>query len=146
VFVFHTSHRFRREELRPTADPLLAGADGLAFGDRNTFYVNSVTAGKLFRIDLGADGKSMKATDLKLSAPLSAPDGLRAIGKNKFVQSENGNTARAGGRLTPVTIDPKTITATKGMAWVCEGKQGYRNGANKGKDSTPFKLYAVKLP
>ena len=33
------------------ADPLLAGADGLAFGDRNTLYVNSVTAGKLIRLD-----------------------------------------------------------------------------------------------
>jgi sugar lactone lactonase YvrE len=144
-------------------DPLLAGADGLAFGDRNTLYVNSVTAGKLIRLDLGPDGKSTKATELTLSAPLSAPDGLRAIGKNKFVQSENGNTARAGGRLTLVTIDPKTsmatirtlkegmlatpaTTATKGVAWVCEGKQDYRNGANKGKDPTPFKLYAVKLP
>jgi hypothetical protein len=79
------------------------------------------------------------------------------------VQSENGNAARPGGRLTLVTIDPKTntatirtlkegmlatpaTTATKGMAWVCEGKQDYRNGANKGKDPTPFKLYAVKLP
>ena len=145
------------------ADPLLAGADGLAFGDRNTLYVNSVTAGKLIRLDLGPDGKSTKATELKLSGPLSAPDGLRAIGKNKFVQSENGNAARAGGRLTLVTIDPKTnmatirtlkegmlatpaTTATKGMAWVCEGKQDYRNGANKGKDPTPFKLYAVKIP
>lgn len=145
------------------ADPLLAGADGLAFGDRNTLYVNSVTAGKLIRLDLGPDGKSTKVTELTLSGPLGAPDGLRAIGKNKFVQSENGNTARAGGRLTLVTIDPKTnmatirtlkegmlatpaTTATKGMAWVCEGKQDYRNGANKGKDPTPFKLYAVKLP
>jgi hypothetical protein len=145
------------------ADPLLAGADGLAFGDKNTLYVNSVTAGKLLRLDLGPDGKSTKVTELKLSGPLGAPDGLRAIGKNKFVQSENGNAARAGGRLALVTIDPKTntatirtlkegmlatpaTTATKGMAWVCEGKQDYRNGANKGKDPTPFKLYAVKLP
>src|SRR4051812_8333904 len=145
------------------ADPLLMGVDGLAFGDRNTLYVNSVTAGKLIRLDLGPDGKSTKATELTLSGPLGAPDGLRAIGKNKFVQSENGNAARAGGRLTLVTIDPKTnkatiktlkegmlatpaTTATKGMAWVCEGKQDYRNGANKGEDPTPFKLYAVKLP
>jgi hypothetical protein len=61
-----------------------------------TLYVNSVTAGKLIRLDLGPDGKSTKATELTLSGPLGAPDGLRAIGKNKFVQSENGNTARAG--------------------------------------------------
>ncbi len=145
------------------ADPLLAGADGLAFGDKNTLYVNSVTAGKLIRLDLGRDGKSTKVTELKLSGPLGAPDGLRAIGKNKFVQAENGNATRMGGRLALVTVDPKTNTATiktlkegmqatpattaaKGMAWVVEGKQDYRNGKNKGQDPLPFKLYAVKLP
>ncbi len=137
--------------------------DGLAFCDKTTLYVNSVTVNKLIRLDLGADGKSTKVTELKLSGPLGAPDGMRAIGKHKFLQAENGNAARAGGRLTVVTVDPKTnlatirtlkegmlatpaTTATKGMAWVVEGKQDYRNGKNKGQDPTPFKLYAVKLP
>lgn len=145
------------------ADPLLAGVDGLAFGDKNTLYVNSVSANKLIKLDLGPDGKSTKVTELKLSGPLGAPDGMRAIGKHKFIQAENGNAARAGGRLALVTVDPKTntatittlkegmqatpaATATKGMAWVVEGKQDYRNGKNKGQDPTPFKLYAVKLP
>jgi sugar lactone lactonase YvrE len=145
------------------ADPLLAGVDGLAFGDKSTLYVNSVTANKLVKIDLGPDGKSTKVTDLKLSGPLGAPDGLRGLGKHRFIQAENGNAARAGGRLALITVDPKTnmatiqtlkegmeatpaTTATKGMAWVVEGKQDYRNGKNKGKDPTPFKLYAVKLP
>jgi hypothetical protein len=145
------------------ADPLLAGVDGIALGDKNTLYVNSVTAGKLIRLDLGADGKSTKVTELKLSGPLGAPDGLRAIGKNKFVQAENGNPTRMGGRLALITVDPKTnmatirtlkegmqatpaTTATKGMAWVVEGKQDYRNGKNKGQDPLPFKLYAVKIP
>jgi len=144
------------------ADPLLAGVDGIAFGDKNTLYVNSVTANKMIRLDLGPDGKSTKVTDLMLSSPLGAPGGLRALGKNKFVQAENGNAARMGGRLALVTIDPKTnmatiktlkegmlatpaTTATKGMAWVVEGKQDYRNGKNKGQDPVPFKLYAVKL-
>ena len=145
------------------ADPLLAGIDGLAFGDKNTLYVNSVTANKMLRVDLGKDGKSTKVTDLKLSGPLGAPDALRALGKNKFVQSENGNANRMGGRLALIKIDPKTnvatiqtlkdgllatpaATATKGMAWVVEGKQDYRTGKNKGQDPTPYKLYAVKLP
>jgi hypothetical protein len=145
------------------ADPQLAGIDGIAFGDKNTLYVNSVTANKMFKLDLGADGKSTKVTELKMSGPLGAPDGLRGLGKNKFLQAENGNAARAGGRLSEVTIDPKTntatiktlkegmqatpaTTATKGMAWIVEGKQDYRQGANKGKDPTPFKLYGVKIP
>ncbi len=146
------------------ADPLLAGVDGIAFGDKTTLYVNSVTTNKFIKLDLGPDGKATKLTDLKLSGPLGGPDGMRAIGKHKFVSAENGNAARAGGRLTVVTVDPKAntanivtlkegmlatpaATATKGMAWVVEGKQDYRgNGKNKGQDPTPFKLYAVKLP
>jgi hypothetical protein len=146
------------------SDPLLAGVDGIAFGDKNTLYVNSVSVGKLIKIDLGADGKSTKVTDLKLSGPLGAPDGLRSIGKNKFISAENGNATRMGGRLTVITVDPKAntatiktlkegmqatpaTTATKGMAWIVEGKQNYRTDAKlKGQDPTPFKLYAVKIP
>jgi len=47
---------------------------------------------------------------------------------------------KEGMQATPAT------TATKGMAWVVEGKQDYRTGKNKGQDPTPFKLYAVKIP
>lgn len=37
-------------------DPLLAGVDGLALADKMTLYVNSVSANKLLRVDLGPDG------------------------------------------------------------------------------------------
>ncbi len=37
--------------------PLLAGADGLAFGEKNVLYVNSVTKGKLVRVDLDRTAK-----------------------------------------------------------------------------------------
>src|SRR6185312_9470293 len=121
----------------------------------NTLYVNSVSAGKLIKIDLGPDGKSTKVTDLKLSSPLGGPDGLRGIGKNRFISAENGNATRMGGRLALVTIDPKAntaeiktlkdgmeatpaATATKGYAWVVEGKQNFRQGKLKGQDPTPF--------
>jgi hypothetical protein len=55
------------------ADPLLAGADGLAFlGDSDKLYVNTVTTSKLLRLDLAKDGKATKITELKLSpAPRS---------------------------------------------------------------------------
>src|ERR1700735_1116071 len=65
-------------------DPLLAGADGLAFGDKTILYVNSVTAGKLLRLDLSPDGKAKSVTEPKLSRPLDRPDGMRAIGKNRL--------------------------------------------------------------
>jgi sugar lactone lactonase YvrE len=146
--------------LEPAAqDPLLAGADGLAFGEKGVLYVNTVTTGKLLRVDLGPDGKSKSVTELKLSKPLTRPDGMRAIGKNRLLLAENaGNmdivtfsgpdgqnaeikTIKEGLESTPA------VTATRGMAWIAEGKLNYRNDP-KLKDTDPgtFKMYAVPLP
>lgn len=140
-------------------DPLLAGADGLAFGEKNVLYVNSVTTGKLLRVDLGPDGKSKSVVELKLSQPLTAPDGMRAIGKNRLLLAENsGNmdivtfsgpggqnadikTIKSGLESTPA------VTATRGMAWIAEGKLNYRDDPKlKDKDPGTFKIYAVPLP
>jgi sugar lactone lactonase YvrE len=140
-------------------DPLLAGADGLAFGEKNVLYVNSVTTGKLLRVDLGPDGKSKSVVELKLSQPLTRPDGMRTIGKNRLLLAENsGNmdivtfsgpggqnadikTIKSGLESTPA------VTATRGMAWIAEGKLNYRNDPNfKDKDPGTFKIYAVPLP
>jgi hypothetical protein len=140
-------------------DPLLAGADGLAFGEKAVLYVNSVTTGKLLRLELGPDGKSKNIVELKLSQPLTRPDGMRAIGKNRLLLAENaGNMdivtfSGPGGE----TADIKTIksgleatpavTATRGMAWIAEGKLNYRSDPKlKDKDPGTFKIYAVPLP
>jgi hypothetical protein len=112
-------------------DPLLAGADGLAFGEKTILYVNSFTTSKLLRVDLGTDGKSKKVTELKLPRPLDRPDGMRAILK----------TIKEGLDSTP------GVTATRGMAWIVEGKLGYMmDPAFKGKDPGTFRLVAVPLP
>jgi sugar lactone lactonase YvrE len=140
-------------------DPLLAGADGLAFGEKTILYVNSVSAGKLLRLDLGPDGKSKTVVELKLSRPIDRPDGMRAIGRNRLLLAENsGNmdvvtfageglqnavvtTIKEGLEMTPA------VTATRGMAWIVEGKLPYMNDpAYKDKDPGMFKMYAVPLP
>jgi sugar lactone lactonase YvrE len=140
-------------------DPLLAGADGLAFGDKTTLYVNSVSANKILRLDLGPDGKSAKMVDLKLSRAVDRPDGMRAIGKHRLLLAENAGkmdivtfegpemqnavitTVKEGLESTPA------VTLTHGMAWIVEGKLNYRNDpAMKGKDPGMFKMYAVQLP
>lgn len=137
-------------------DPLLAGADGLAFGSRTTLYVNSVTANKILRVDLGPDGKSTNITDLKLPRALDRPDGMRSIGKGRFLLAENS------GKMSLLTFDgdnvmlttlkevsasTPAVTATRGMAWVAEGKLNYmQDPAMKDKDPGTFKLYAVPLP
>jgi sugar lactone lactonase YvrE len=140
-------------------DALLAGADGLAFGDKGILYVNSVTTGKLVRLELGPNGKSKKIEELQLSRMLDRPDGMRAIGTERLLLAENS------GKMSIVTFEGpglknaviKTIkeglestpgvTATRGMAWIVEGKLNYRNDAAlKDKDPGSFKLYAVPLP
>ena len=137
-------------------DPLLAGADGLAFGEKKILYVNSVTAGKLLSVDLGPDGKSKSVVDLKLSQPLERPDGMRAIGKNRLLLAENsgkmdivtveGQNATVKTIKEGLTMTP-AVTATHGMAWIVEGKLPYMNdAAYKDKDPGLFKLYAVPLP
>lgn len=137
-------------------DPLIAGADGLAFGNSATLYVNSVTANKILRVDLGPDGKSRSVTDLKLPRALDRPDGMRSIGKGRFLLAENS------GKMSLVTFDgdnaslttlkevsasTPAVTATKGMAWVAEGKLNYvQDPAMKDKDPGTFKMYGVPLP
>jgi hypothetical protein len=68
------------------SDPLLAGADRLAFlSDPDKLYVNT---GKLLRLDLAKDGKVTKITDLKLSRPLEGPDGMRPIDGKHLIIAE----------------------------------------------------------
>ena len=138
------------------SDPLLKGIDGIAVGEHGALYVNSYDNGTLLRIDIGKDGKSTKITDLKLSRHLDRPDGLRTIGKNRFLQAENSgdmtvvtvtgdsakvDTIKSGLESTPA------VTAVRGMAWIAEGKLNYMDDAKlKDKNPDPFKLYAVPLP
>jgi sugar lactone lactonase YvrE len=137
-------------------DPLLAGVDGLAFGEKGVMFVNSVTTGKLLRLELGPDGKSKNIVDLKLSRPLDRPDGLRTIGKNRLLMAENSGkmdivTFDIPGNATIKTIkegleSTPAVTATRGMAWIVEGKLNYRDPNMKDKDPGLFKMFAVPLP
>jgi sugar lactone lactonase YvrE len=136
-------------------DPLLEGADGLAFGDDSALYVNSVTKNKLVRLAIGKDGKATSVTELKLPRAVDRPDGMRAVGKNRMLMAENG------GIMSLVTVNgddvkiqnlkeglPATpgVTATRGMAWIVEGKLNLMDEKYKDQDPGTFKLYAVPLP
>ena len=140
-------------------DPLLAGADGLAFGDNTTLYVNSVTAGKILRLTLGPDGKSTGIVDLKLPRKLDRPDGMRAIGRHRLLLAENSGTMSVvtfeGAAMDTVVLttlkdgmaSTPGVTATKGVAWVVEGKLNYmQDPAMRDKDPGTFSMYAVPLP
>jgi len=140
------------------SDPLLAGADGLAFlSDPDKLYVNSVTTGKLLRLDLAKDGKATKITDLKLSRPLEGPDGMRPIdGKRLIIAEGSGRTAMGipnGDNAEITTLKEggmeggtPAVTVTKGMGWTAEGKLRQRDAKNPDADKGPFRLFPVPLP
>jgi sugar lactone lactonase YvrE len=138
-------------------DPLLETADGLAFGDKDTLYVNGVRTGKFLRVSIGPDGKSTSVVELKTPRKLVYPDGMRTIGKNRFLMAEGGGTMSVvtldgnGGilldDLKEGMVSTPGVTLAKGIAWVCEGKLNYMNDpALKDKDPGEFQLYGVPLP
>ena len=139
-------------------DPLLASADGLAFGSKSVLYVNGVSTGKLLRLDLGPDGKAKSVVELKTSKPLTRPDGMRAIGRNRLLLAENSGDmdivtfSGANGDTAEITTiksgleSTPAVTATRGQAWIAEGKLNYRGDDMKDKDPGLFKLFAVPLP
>jgi len=148
----------KTEAVQVASDPLLAGADGLAFlSDPSKMYVNSVTSGKLLRLDLAKDGKVTKITDLKLSRPLQGPDGMRPIdGKRLIIAEGSGRTAIAvpnGDSVEITTIKEggmeggtPGVTVTKGMGWTIEGKLRQRDANNPDADKGPFRIFPVSLP
>jgi sugar lactone lactonase YvrE len=140
------------------ADPLLAGADGLAFlSDPDKLYVNTVTTSKLLRLDLAKDGKATKITELKQSRPLEGPDGMRPIdGKRLIVAEGAGRSAMAVPNGDTVEISTlkeggmeggtPAVTVTKGMGWTAEGKLRQRDAKNPDADKGPFRLFPVQIP
>ena len=140
------------------SDPLLAGADGVAFlSDSDKLYVNTVTTNKLLRLDLSKDGKATKITDLKLSRPLQGPDGMRPIdGKRLIIAEGIGRVAMGvptGDSVEITTIKEggmeggtPAVTVTKGMGWTMEGKLRQRDAKNPDADKGPFRLFPVPLP
>lgn len=139
-------------------DPLLKSADGIAFGDQTVLYVNGVTTGKLLRLNLGPDGKARRIVELNLSKPLSRPDGMRTIGKNRVLLAENGGTIdivtfsgvdgeNAHIEAIKTGVQGATaVTMTQGIAWAAEGKLAYwEDPAFMGKDPGTFTIYAIPL-
>ena len=149
---------FATTAVEVASDPLLAGADGLAFlSDPDKLYVNSVTSSKLLRLDLAKDGKVTKITDLKLSRPLQGPDGMRPIdGKRLIIAEGNGRTAMGvpnGDSVEITTLKEggmeggtPAVTVTKGMGWTIEGKLRQRDAKNPDADKGPFRLFPVPIP
>jgi sugar lactone lactonase YvrE len=143
--------------LAPFAEsPDLVGVDGIAIAGDGTIYVNNVRKQLFQRVNRNADGSFAGLTSLTLSLPLNGPDGLRAMGGNRFLQAEG-----PGGRVAIIEVagDSATVTPVRtglesspGVAQVgrvgyaIEGKGNYMfDPALRDKDPGPFMIRAFPL-
>lgn len=136
------------------AEPRLAGVNGIAVGTDGALYVDSMMSGKLMRIAIARDGPGA-VTELALQRPLDRPDGLRALGGNRFLLAENS------GRLSLVTVSGDTAAVeplangegwssavfARGRYWAVNPKAEYRMDPSlKGKDPGAFRVDAIDPP
>ena len=135
-------------------DARLASVDGIAIGGDGAVVVNTVSSGHMFRIPMIKGGAAGEIAELTPSVKLGGPDGLRAIGANRFLQAENQI-----GRISVVTVSGTTATVTplkegepgvtsaavlKGQVWTINAKFAYRRDpAFKDKDPNPFLIEPV---
>lgn len=151
--------------LRPGAKALelyarsadLVGIDGIAIAGDGSVYINNVRKQLFQRIERKADGSFDRLTTLSTSLPLNGPDGLRALGGNRFIQAEG-----PGGRVALVEVEGDTATITPiatGLdssvgvtvvgqtAYAVEGKIDYMFDAKlKDQSPDPFVIKAFALP
>jgi len=135
----------------------LVGIDGIAIAGDGAIYINNVRKQLFQRVERKADGSFDHLTTLTTSLPLNGPDGLRALGGNRFIQGEgpggraalvqvNGNAAT----ITPVATGldgPVGVTVVGNTAYAIEGKIGYMMDPKlKDKSPDPFLIRAFPLP
>jgi sugar lactone lactonase YvrE len=138
------------------SSPDLVGIDGIAIAGDGAIYINNVRKQLFQRVERKADGSFDKLTTLTTSLPLNGPDGLRALGGNRFIQGEGpggrvalidvkGDTAT----VTPVATGldgPVGVTVMHGIAYVIEGKGEYLFDPKfKDKSPDPFTIRAFAL-
>lgn len=136
-------------------DPEFASADGIVWGN-GQLYLNAIQRNSLLRANMDSAGRFTGATVLTPSRPMGGPDGLRALGGNRFLQSE-GNA----GLITLVTITgdraeiatlaagidyASAVTALNGRAFYPEGKLRFLFGPQAGGDPGPFVVRNVAIP
>jgi sugar lactone lactonase YvrE len=133
---------------------LQGGVDGIVFDGPRTMYVNLISAGRLIRITLNADGSAGEVTNIETSRPLQHPDGMRRVDANRLLLVEG-----SAGTADLVTISgehaeiqtlrggfvtPSGITGLGPDAWVVEGKFAFRDPKMQGQD--PGAFYATRVP
>ena len=135
----------------------LVGIDGIAIAGDGAIYINNVRKQLFQRVERKADGSFAKLTTLATSVPLNGPDGLRALGGNRFIQGEGpgGRVALVdvkgdSATVTPVATGldgPVGVTVVGRTAYAIEGKIGFMLDPKlKDQSPDPFVIHAFALP
>lgn len=130
--------------------------DGIAVVNGRVI-VNTLVTSKLFAVELGADGKAGAVTELKLSAPLGGPDGMRTYGGDGVLVTYGGE---GGGKIQHVTISgdsatvidvrdalegPVSVTAVGNTGYALEGQLGLMFNPGSGTEK-PYRAVVFQLP
>ena len=94
--------------------------DGIAVVDGRVI-VNTLATSKLFAVNIKNDGSAGKVDELKLSAPVTRPDGMRAHGKSDVLVTDGT------GKIHRVTIK-----GNEGDGQDAQGRPGRRGGRHRG--------------
>lgn len=130
--------------------------DGIAVVNGRV-VVNTLATNKLFTVELGADGKAGKVTELKLSAPVAGPDGMRTYGGDGLLVTYSGE---GGGKIQHVTINgdsaevidvhdglegPVSVTAVGNTGYALEGQLGLLFAPGSATER-PYRAVIFQLP
>ena len=132
--------------------------DGIVVLKRRVI-VGTLATNDLFSIPILADGKSGRVTKIKLSHPLSHPDGIRPYSHNVLLIAEQGEPGRLlklalrGNAAVVTTVkegipgDPDAVTVVNDTAYVLEGQLNLLIEMMQGKpvQPRPFRAIAVRL-
>lgn len=130
--------------------------DGIAVvGGR--VVVNTLATSKLFAVERGADGQAGAVRELTLSAPLSAPDGMRTYGGDGVLVTYS---AEGAGKIQHITIHddsatvidvkdglegPVSVTAVGNTGYALEGQLGLLFNPGSGTEK-PYRAVVFQLP
>ena len=130
--------------------------DGISVVDGRVI-VNALATSKLFAVDIRNDGTAGQVTELKLSAPVTRPDGMRAHGKSDVLVTDGGGkihrvTIKGGnGEVTTLKegLDGVVSVAAVGdMGYALEGQLGImmaRPGAPPAPAEKPYRAVGFPL-
>jgi sugar lactone lactonase YvrE len=135
--------------------------NGIAYDDGNVYVVRYNT-GTLHRIPIVQNGRAGDSVEVALSRPISAPDGLNALGDGRFLVVEGGGLKQgAVGALLGLTVQaddrarvdviagdldvPTTADIVNNTVFVVEGQLDHLFDPNAGQ-ADPFRVVSIDLP